>query len=48
MTRARLIALLTIATVGLSACGVSEGIDADSKDGMVLITHTTKGTLYWE
>lgn len=46
MTRLRLIALLSVATLTLSAC-MSEN-DTDSREGLVSITHTTKGTLYWE
>lgn len=48
MTRIRTFSLLTVALLGLSACGMSEAIDADSSEGIFLITHTTKGTLYWE
>jgi len=47
MTRFRTLALMTLASVALSAC-MGEGIDADSTDGLITITHTTKGTLYWE
>jgi len=48
MTRLRTFALLSITTVALTACGMSEGIDADSADGVFAITHTTKGTVYWQ
>ena len=49
MTRLRTFSLLSIALVGLSACGMSEmNMDSDSDEGIFLITHTTKGTLYWE
>ncbi|MCF2870559.1 hypothetical protein L0664_05735 [Octadecabacter sp. G9-8] len=48
MTRIRNFALIAFATVGLTACGMSEGIDADSDDGVFTITHTTKGTVYWQ
>jgi len=42
-------ALLSIALVGLTACGVGEAsMDSDSDEGVFTITHTTKGTLYWE
>lgn len=47
MNRLRLIALMSIAVVGLSAC-MSEGVDGDSDDGVFQITHTTKGTVYWQ
>lgn len=48
MTRIRTISLLAVALVGLSACGMSESMDGDSDQGVFQITHTTKGTLYWE
>ncbi len=48
MTRMRTISLLTVALVALSACSIGENLDADSPDGIFTITHTTKGTLYWE
>jgi hypothetical protein len=49
MTRLRTLSLLSIALVGLTACGMAEGaMDSDSDEGVFLITHTTKGTLYWE
>lgn len=48
MTRIRSLALLAAAAFTLTACGMSEGIDADSTAGIYQITHTTKGTLYWE
>jgi len=47
MTHIRKIAILTVALVSLSGC-LSEGIDQDSTEGVYTITHTTKGTLYWE
>ena len=49
MTRLRTFSLLSIALVGLTACGVGEAsMDSDSDEGVFTITHTTKGTLYWE
>lgn len=47
MTRLRTIALMSVAVFGLSAC-LSEGIDSDSKEGIIMITHTGPGTLYWQ
>ena len=47
MTRLRSVDLMTIAAMSLSAC-LSEGIDQDSNEGIVQITHTTKGTVYWQ
>lgn len=49
MTRICSFSLLTVALVALSACGSSEAsMDSDSSAGISMITHTTKGTLYWE
>lgn len=47
MTRIRTASLMMIALVGLSAC-MSEGIDSDSSEGIIMITHTTAGSVYWE
>ncbi len=47
MKRLRTFALLTLAATSLSAC-LSEGIDQDSTDGIMVITHTTRGTVYWQ
>jgi len=47
MTRIRTLSFILIAFTGLSAC-MSEGIDADSDEGIYTITHTTKGTVYWQ
>ena len=47
MTKLRTIAFMTVAALSLSAC-MSEGVDADSNSGLVQITHTTKGSLYWQ
>ena len=44
----RTLSLIAIAALTLSACGMSEGIDADSDEGVFTITHTTKGTVYWQ
>ena len=44
MTKLRNFSLLSIALIGLTACGMA----SDSGDEVFLITHTTKGTLYWE
>ena len=46
MTHIRTLSLIAIAALTLSACGMSEGIDADSDEGVFTITHTTKGTVY--
>ena len=48
MTRLRSFALLSATAFALTACGMSESIDSDSPDGIFTITHTTKGSLYWE
>ena len=47
MTRIRTMTILAITVMSLTAC-MSEGIDNDSDEGIFTITHTTKGTLYWE
>lgn len=47
MSRFIKFAFLAVTVASLSAC-MSEGIDRDSDDGIFTITHTTKGTLYWE
>lgn len=47
MTHTLKFALLTAALVSLSAC-MSEGIDNDSDEGVFTITHTTRGTVYWQ
>lgn len=46
MTRIRNFTLIAFASVGLAACGMSEGVDQDSDEGVFMITHTTKGTVY--
>jgi ABC-type glycerol-3-phosphate transport system substrate-binding protein len=48
MTHIRTLSLIAIAALTLSACGMSEGIDADSDEDVFTITHTTKGTVYWQ
>lgn len=48
MAHIRKISLLTVALVGLSACMSERSMDRDSGGEYVTITHTTKGTLYWE
>ncbi|MDC1380234.1 hypothetical protein N8388_06240 [Octadecabacter sp.] len=48
MTRIRTLSLIAIAALTLSACGMLEGIDADADEGVFTITHTTKGTVYWQ
>jgi len=45
MISLRLFALMSI--TALSACSM-EGVDGDSGDGLIQITHTERGTLYWE
>lgn len=47
MKRFTLAALISVAVASLSAC-MSEGIDGDSNEGLVQITHTTKGSVYWQ
>ena len=47
MSRLCLATILLVTTLPLSAC-MSEGADRDSDDGYITITHTTRGTLYWE
>jgi hypothetical protein len=47
MTGLRTAVLFMIASVGLTDC-MSEGIDGDSNQDIVQITHTTKASLYWE
>ena len=47
MTRLRTAVLFMIASVGLTDC-IGEGIEGDSNQDIVQITHTTKGSLYWE
>ena len=48
MTRIRTLSLIALATLTLSACGMGESMDADSDEGVFAITHTTKGTVYWQ
>lgn len=47
MTRLKAFAFLSIAALSLSAC-MSEGIDADSSEGVFMIYHNGPGTVYWQ
>ncbi|MEL6959332.1 MAG: hypothetical protein AAGL89_10320 [Pseudomonadota bacterium] len=48
MKRFMLLAALLTGTVSLSACAMGEGIDRDATGDYITITHTQRGTLYWE
>lgn len=48
MSRLFILVLALGSAAGLSACSVGETIDGDSAQGYVTITHTQRGTLYWE
>ncbi|SLN17026.1 hypothetical protein [Pseudooctadecabacter jejudonensis] len=41
----RALTLMTACLVTLAACSGSNG---DSTEGIITITHTERGTLYWE
>ncbi|WP_375282244.1 hypothetical protein [Pseudooctadecabacter sp.] len=45
MTTLRLLALVSI--TALSACSMN-ALDGDSDEGVILITHTGPGTVYWQ
>lgn len=47
MTRIAKFTALALTVVSLSAC-MSESIDADSTEGIITITHTGMGTVYWQ
>ena len=48
MSRILILALALPSTAGLTACTLGENVDGDSADGYITITHTQRGTLYWE